>query len=75
MPARKLEAYVNAGLKAGAGVEPSAVAEAVYHVASRNEKVPLRLPLSSTAVMLMKGNFQGCLQDLEAVKELSAIER
>ncbi|XHG07497.1 hypothetical protein AWENTII_010639 [Aspergillus wentii] len=38
MPARKLEAYVEKGIKAGAGagmIEPAAVAEAIFNIASR----------------------------------------
>jgi len=74
MPARQLETFVKKGLEAGVGFEPSAVANVLYKVASRNEKVPLRLPLSATAVKLITAKLQGQLQDLETVSELSAID-
>ncbi|KAK4247207.1 hypothetical protein C7999DRAFT_41449 [Corynascus novoguineensis] len=74
MPARKLEAYVNMGIKSGAGMtEPSAVAEAIYAVASRGERVPLRLPLGAVAWRMGKARFEGLMQDFEAVKELSGL--
>jgi hypothetical protein len=75
MPSRKLEAFVNQSLKAGVGVEPVEVAKVLFHVASRNEKVPLHLPLSTTAVKLITAKLQGRLKDLEAVQELSAIDQ
>lgn len=75
MPSRKLEKFVQHGLKAGAGLEPIEVAKVLFHVASRNEKVPLRLPLSTTAVKLITASLQGRLQDLETVKELSAMDK
>nr|P0CU82.1 RecName: Full=Oxidoreductase calM; AltName: Full=Calbistrin biosynthesis cluster protein N [Penicillium decumbens] len=74
MPARQLETFVKKGLEAGVGFEPSAVANVLYKVASRNEKVPLRLPLSATAVKLITAKLQVQLQDLETVSELSAID-
>lgn len=75
MPARKLEFFVKKGLESGVGIQPIAVAKVLYHVANRNEKIPLRLPLSSTAIKLMTMTFQERLQNLEAVKELSAIDQ
>ncbi|KAL2198895.1 hypothetical protein P885DRAFT_66980 [Corynascus similis CBS 632.67] len=74
MPARKLEAYVNMGIKSGVGMaEPSAVAEAIYAVANRGERVPLRLPLGAVAWRMGKAKFEGLMQDFEAVKELSGL--
>ena len=74
MPARKLEAYVNMGIKSGVGMaEPSAVAEAIYAVANRGERVPLRLPLGAAAWRMGKAKFEGLMQDFEAVKELSGL--
>lgn len=73
MPARKLEAYVRQGLKSGALMEPSAVAGMVYNIASRGERVPLRLPLGLVAWKLAKSKFEGLLVDFDAVKELSAM--
>ncbi|KAL3471728.1 hypothetical protein BJX99DRAFT_236881 [Aspergillus californicus] len=74
MPARQLEGFVKKGLAAGVGFEPSAVANVLYKVASRKEKVPLRLPLSATAVKLITAKLQGQLADLDTVSELSAID-
>ncbi|KAL4914782.1 hypothetical protein BDW62DRAFT_219864 [Aspergillus aurantiobrunneus] len=74
MPARQLEAFVRQGLASGVGFEPSAVAQVLYQVASRNDRVPLRLPLSATAVKLITAKLQGQLQELEAVSALSAID-
>jgi hypothetical protein len=74
MPARKLEAYVNMGIKSGAGMmEPSAAAEAIYKVASRGERIPLRLPLGAVAWRMGKAKFEGLLQEFEAVKEISGM--
>ncbi|KAH6653606.1 hypothetical protein BKA67DRAFT_660184 [Truncatella angustata] len=50
MPARRLAAWVEKGVAAGAGAPPLAVAEVVYLVASRNGKVPLWLPRLSQAL-------------------------
>ena len=48
MPARKLEQFVQMGIKAGAAagmIEPEKLAETLYTVASRGQNIPLRLPL------------------------------
>lgn len=73
MPSRKLETYVNMGIKSGAGIEPSAVADMIFTIASRGERVPLRLPLGAVAWKLAKSKFEGLLSELEASKELSAM--
>ncbi|GAB1730166.1 hypothetical protein NU195Hw_g7473t1 [Hortaea werneckii] len=74
MPARKLELFVNKGLNMGMGLEPATVAKAMYDVASRGEKIPLRLPLSSTAVNMMKMALQERMRALEAVEGFAAVE-
>jgi hypothetical protein len=74
MPARKLEAYVNMGIKLGAvSTEPSEIAEAIYNIANRGECVPLRLPLGAVAWKLAKSKFEGLLKDLDVVKDISAM--
>jgi hypothetical protein len=76
MPSRRLEYFVNQGIKAGAAagmLEPSSVAGAIYTIASRGERVPLRLPLGLTAWKMAKSKFEGLLQEFDAVKELSAM--
>lgn len=73
MPSRKLEAYVNMGIKAGMGMEPSEIAEAIYNLASRGERIPLRVPLGATAWNLIKAKCEGLLGELDAVKEISAL--
>ncbi|KAI9645996.1 hypothetical protein NHQ30_005434 [Ciborinia camelliae] len=74
MPARILERWVNMGIKSGAGMlEPSGIAETIYTIASRNEKVPLRLPLGPTAWKLIKQKYEGFLGDLDGVKQISAM--
>ena len=76
MPSRKLDVMVTQSLKAGFGVmEPSEVAKVLFQVASRNEKVPLHLPLGTIAVHLITVKLQGRLQELETVKELSAMDQ
>ncbi|GKT66319.1 short-chain dehydrogenase/reductase SDR [Colletotrichum tofieldiae] len=75
MPARKLEGFVKQGLAAGVGVEPIEVAKVLVHVASRNQNVPLHLPLTSTALNLIRANLKGRLEELEVVQELSAIDQ
>ncbi|KAI7547545.1 hypothetical protein KC331_g4953 [Hortaea werneckii] len=74
MPSRKLEVFVNKGLSMGLGLEPAVVAKAIYHVASSGEKIPLRLPLSSTAVNMMKMALQEKIKALEEVEGLAAVE-
>ena len=71
MPARKLESYVKKGLESGAGIEPVAIAKVLYKIASRGDKVPLRLPIGNTALMLIRMKLEAQLQDLEIFKELS----
>lgn len=53
--------------------EPSKIAETLFTVASRGERIPLRLPLGATAWKLAKAKFEGLLSDLDTVKELSAM--
>ncbi|KAJ5351589.1 short-chain dehydrogenase/reductase-like protein SDR [Penicillium brevicompactum] len=73
MPARKLEKYVNAGMKLGVGMEPSALAETLFTIASREECVPLRLPLGAVSWKLSMSKFETLLNDFEAVKDISAM--
>lgn len=74
MPARRLEAYVNMGIKSGAGMmEPSAIAETLFNVVGRGEKIPLRLPLGAVAWKMGKAKFESLLQDFEAVKAISGM--
>jgi hypothetical protein len=76
-PARILEAYVNKGIKAGAGagagtgmIEPDAVAETIWGLASKEGKAPLRLPLGKVA-WTMKRRFKGSLAELQGIKDVS----
>jgi len=73
MPARKLERYVSQGIKLGMGMEPSALAEVLYTIASRGEQVPLRLPLGATAWKLAKSKFETMLRELDSIKETSVM--
>ncbi|KAK2598929.1 hypothetical protein QQS21_005607 [Conoideocrella luteorostrata] len=73
MPARKLEAIVSQALKSGAGIEPVAIAEALFKVATRGDKVPLHLALGDVALHLTKKKFETRLQNLETYRELGAI--
>jgi hypothetical protein len=76
MPARKLAAWVKKGIASGAGGAPaSAIADVLYIVATRGDNVPLWLPLTSTAYQLIKMKSQTRLDNLEAVKELTFIEK
>ena len=76
-PARQLTAWVKKALASasGGGVPSSAVAEVLYLVASRNEKVPLWLPLTSNAASMIRKKLQARLDNLEEVKELTPIEK
>jgi hypothetical protein len=74
MPSRRLEAYVNMGIKSGVGmIEPSAVAEALFTIASRGERIPFRVPLGATAYKLAKSRWESLIGELEAVKGLSGM--
>lgn len=75
MPSRQLEAFVKAGLDEGVGAKPLVIAKTLVHVAERNEKVPLHLPLTLAATHLIKMKLEARLKALEDVKELSAIDR
>ncbi|KAI0438852.1 NAD(P)-binding protein [Xylaria telfairii] len=75
MPARRLAAWVKKGVAAGAGVPPSAVAEVLYRVVSRNDRIPLWLPLNSTAAQLIKMKLEARLENLETVKDLTPIDK
>jgi len=74
MPSRILESYVNKGIKSGAAsgmMEPSAVADTLWTIASRGERIPLRLPLGAVAWKMAKSKFEGVLGELDKVKEIS----
>ncbi|KAJ6446755.1 actin-binding, cofilin/tropomyosin type [Purpureocillium lavendulum] len=74
MPARKLEAYVKKGLQQGAGIEPVAIAQGLFKVASGGDKIPLHLPMGPVAAQLIRSKLEGRLADLKAVEGLSASE-
>jgi hypothetical protein len=76
MPARRLEAYVNKGIAAGAAagmIAPETIADALWTIASRGEKVPLRLPLGATSWRMAKMWWEGLVGDLENVKSVSGL--
>jgi hypothetical protein len=75
MPARQLAAWVKKAAGTRGGVPPSAVANVLYLVANRNDKVPIWLPLTSNAAKMIKKKLQARLDNLEAVKELIPIEK
>lgn len=65
---------MNMGIKSGVGMsEPSAIADAIFKIASRGERVPLRLPLGATAWKMARAKFEGALGELDAVKEISGL--
>lgn len=55
------------------GMEPSAIAEALFKIASREECVPLRLPLGAVSWKMSKSKFQTLLEEFDAVKDISAM--
>ncbi|GKT52435.1 putative oxidoreductase [Colletotrichum spaethianum] len=71
MPARVLEKYVEMGIKSGTLTEPSAIAAAIYNIASCGERVPLRVPLGGPAWNFIKQKLELGLVDLENVKGIS----
>lgn len=74
MPARVLEKWVNMGIKSGIGMlDPNDIAETIFKIASRGEKVPLRLPLGPTAWKLIRQKYEGFLGELDAVKDISSM--
>ncbi|KAK6601370.1 oxidoreductase C162.03-like protein 2 [Botrytis cinerea] len=74
MPARVLEKWVNMGIKSGIGMlGPNDIAETIFKIASRGEKVPLRLPLGPTAWKLIRQKYEGFLGELDAVKDISSM--
>ncbi|WYZ44876.1 hypothetical protein EsH8_VIII_000192 [Colletotrichum jinshuiense] len=73
MPARVLEKYVEMGIKSGTLTEPSTIAEAIYQIASRGERIPLRVPLGAPAWNLIKAKFETGLADLQSIKEFSLL--
>ena len=75
MPARKLEGYVRMGMKSGALIEPEDIAKSILNIASRGERVPLRLPLGPVAWKMIKSKLEGLLGELDEVKSLSFMGR
>lgn len=76
MPSRKLEAFVKQHLKSGAGmIDPAAIANALYEVASRDQRIPLHLPLGTPALKLIKSMLEGRLRDLESIEAMSAVDQ
>ncbi|KZL81473.1 short chain dehydrogenase [Colletotrichum incanum] len=71
MPARVLEKYVEMGIKSGTLIEPSAIAEAIYDIASCGERIPLRVPLGEPAWNFIKQKLESGLLDLENIKGIS----
>ncbi|KAJ9194270.1 hypothetical protein DTO164E3_7376 [Paecilomyces variotii] len=75
MPSRKLENYVKKGLESGVGLlEPRDVAEAIFNIANRGERVPLRVPLGKVAWTMAKSKFESLLVELDMVKDLSFMD-
>ena len=74
MPGRQLAAWVKKGVAAGVRVPASAVADVLYLVASRGQKVPLWLPLTNQAGGLIRAKMQQRLDNLEETKDLTPIE-
>lgn len=58
----------------GCRIKLIAVAKVLYDVASRNEKVPLRLPLSTMAVKLITMKFQEQLGNSDTIEDLSTLD-
>jgi len=75
MPSRMLEAYVEQNLASGGGVEPADLAKLLLHVASSGEKVPIYLPVSTTATALITMSLNARLGVVDAVKGLSAVDQ
>ncbi|CAG8979750.1 hypothetical protein HYALB_00012794 [Hymenoscyphus albidus] len=73
MPSRQLDVIVKQALQSGAGIEPSAIAEALFKIASREEKVPLHLPLGATAFQLIRMKLQSRLAELDALEEFGTV--
>ncbi|KAJ5588377.1 hypothetical protein N7537_011055 [Penicillium hordei] len=75
MPSRMLEAYVEQNLASGGGVEPADLAKLLLYVASSGEKVPIYLPVSTTATALITMSLNARLGVVDAVKGLSAVDQ
>ncbi|KAL4981452.1 hypothetical protein BDW68DRAFT_172389 [Aspergillus falconensis] len=75
MPSRMLDAFVEQNLATGAGVDAEDLAKLLFHIASRGEKVPIFLPVSTTATALITGTLRARLAIVEEVKELSAVDK
>ncbi|KAK1714429.1 hypothetical protein BDP67DRAFT_543836 [Colletotrichum lupini] len=73
MPARVLEKYVEMGIKSGTLTKPSAIADAIFSIASSKKRIPLRVPLGGPAWGFIKQKHETCLKDLEDVKDLSLL--
>ncbi|GES62445.1 NAD(P)-binding protein [Aspergillus terreus] len=75
MPSRMLEAFVEQSLASGGAVEAADLAALLYHFASPGEKIPLYLPVSTTATGLITMSLTARLEGVDAVKELSAVDK
>ncbi|KAI0976532.1 hypothetical protein F4678DRAFT_455806 [Xylaria arbuscula] len=58
-PAASLATWVKENTGSSGGLPPADVADVVYHIASRNDKVPLWLPLTTNAATMIKTKLQG----------------
>ncbi|KAI1340832.1 short-chain dehydrogenase/reductase-like protein SDR [Xylariaceae sp. FL0016] len=70
-PTRQIEVMVKKGNEAGHGMAPEDVARTIYHVVSRGQQIPLRVPLGPIAWGLIKKKSDGLVKDLEDIKEIS----
>lgn len=51
--------------------EPSAIAAAVYHVISRGQRIPIRVPLGSDSWGMIAKDLEDTKKDLDELKEIS----
>lgn len=51
--------------------EPDAIAAAMYHIVSRGERIPLRVPMGPDAWGMIKADVENISKELDELKELS----
>jgi NAD(P)-dependent dehydrogenase (short-subunit alcohol dehydrogenase family) len=55
--------------------EPEAIANAMYRIVSRGERIPIRIPLGPDSWQMIMADLQNVKRDLEDIKELSTSVR
>ena len=68
-----LLAYMTDASSREAWAEPSRVVAAIYHVVSREKKIPTRVPLGADAYRMILDDPEKTKREVEALKDVSVV--